>query len=313
MADESTNKMDWLDPAVLSSLPTMELRTRAIVEGMSAGLHRSPHHGYSVDFAQHRPYTPGDDIRHVDWRVYGRTDRLVTRQYEQEVNLDLLLLLDASNSMSFGSVRGRSGDVWTKWDHARSLGVALAYLALREGDRVAIAAGAESVSAVLAARDQREHWRHVAQKLDETKPAGVFDIESVLRDALQAVHMRRLVVVVSDLYTDPDAVDSALARMAYAGHDVILLQVVDPVEVTLELDRALAFRDLEGGTGATVEPRSVRDAYLRAFQAHQHGLERSASRHGFDFEVVQTDAALRGAVAGLLDRRRQALARGRCR
>jgi uncharacterized protein (DUF58 family) len=313
MADEAMNKMDWLDPAVLASLPTMELRTRAIVQGLSAGLHRSPHRGYSVEFAQHRPYAAGDDVRHIDWRVYGRTDRLVMRQYEQETNLDLLLVLDTSNSMAFGSIRGNTGAGWTKWDHARAMGVALACLALREGDRVAIAAGAEALGTELQARDQRDYWREIARRLDGTQPAGVFEIEPVVNSALRGGRARRLLVIVSDLYIDLDPVDRALGRLSHAGHDVILLQVVDPAEVTFELSRTTAFHDLEQGTTATVQPRSIRDAYLVAFEQHQHGMKRIARRHGFDFEVVHTDASLRGALAGLLDRRRQVLARERQR
>ncbi|USN98386.1 MAG: DUF58 domain-containing protein [Phycisphaeraceae bacterium] len=305
----------YLHPQTLARLDTFELRAKLIVEGVMSGQHRSPYQGFSVEFAQHRPYSPGDDIRHLDWKVYGRTDKLQLKQYQQETNLDLICLVDASGSMNFGSrsfkeasgaglERSLDGRLeWTKFDHATALAAAVSYITLHQGDRVGLGVFAEGLASLVGRSSRRGTWRKIVETLSTHTVDQPTNIARVIDQTLGQLGNRCLIVMISDFFEDIEKIRAALARVRHRGHDLILFQIVDEAERTLAVDLPAVFEGLEGEPPLRVDPRAVRDDYRRAFEAHTQALQRLVRSFGFDHAVVNTHDWLGPPLAAFIARR----------
>jgi uncharacterized protein (DUF58 family) len=317
----------YLHPQTLSRLGTFELRAKMIVEGVMSGMHRSPYHGFSVEFAQHRPYVPGDDIRHLDWKVYARSDKLHLKQYQQETSLDLMILLDASGSMRFGtrafeeasgaghslSPDGRAH--WSKFDHATAVGAALAYITLRQGDRVGLTIFADEIRASVKRSSAQGTWRQIVGALathyQDTAHDSATDIARVVDQTLAKLNHRCLLALISDLFTDPEQLRAALARVRHKRHDVIIFQVLDRQELEFNFADAAPFLGLEGEARLRVDPRSIRDGYLRALRSHQDAIEKIARGFGFDYQLVTTHDWLGPPLAAFIARRNAQMKRSK--
>ena len=247
----------YLHPQTLARLGSFELRAKMIVEGVMSGMHRSPYAGVSVEFAQHRPYAPGDDIRRLDWKVYAKTDKLQIKQYQQETNLDLVVLVDASGSMNFGtrlyadatgsgrvvSMDGRPN--WTKFDHATATAAALAYVTVEQGDRVGLVVYADKIRTMLPRSGRKATWRSIVDLLSTHPVDTQTDFARVMEQTLAKVTNRCLFAIVSDFFDDPERIRAALARVKHRGHDAILLQVLDRAETEFPFDDPARFEGLE--------------------------------------------------------------------
>jgi uncharacterized protein (DUF58 family) len=310
----------YLHPQTLAKLGTFELRAKMIVEGLSSGQHRSPYQGYSVEFAQHRPYVPGDDLRHLDWKVYARTDRLQIKQYQQETTLDMVVLLDSSGSMAYGSrsfadasgagvetsLDGRT--TWSKYDHATALAAALAYITLRQGDRAGLIIFADEVRASLKRSSSQGTWRQIVGALatHPVEPSNRSRPTNLTRAVDQTVSKltnRCLLAVVSDFFCDPAEVREVLGRIRHAGHDAMVFQVVDRMEETLGFTDAAPFVGLEGEAMLRIDPRALRRAYVEVFERHRAELERAVRAAGFDFQRLVTQEWLGPPLAAFVARR----------
>lgn len=305
----------YLHPQTLARLGTMELRAKMIVEGVMSGMHRSPYHGFSVEFAQHRPYVAGDDLRHLDWKVYGRSDKLYLKQYEQETNLDFVLLVDASGSMNFGSrtfasasgtgatksVGGRTN--WTKFDHATATAAAFGFVALRQGDRVGMATYADGVISMLERSSAQGQWRKIISTLATHPVERPTDIGRVVDQLLAKLNNRCLIAIISDFYEDPERLRTALARVRHRLHDVMLFQVVDEQERLFNLRDAAPFEGMEGEGRIRLDPRAIRAEYLKIFNAHRDKVEKTARSFGFDYQLVNTHQWLGPPIASFMARR----------
>lgn len=305
----------YLHPQTLAQLGSMELRAKMIVEGVMSGQHRSPYHGFSVEFAQHRPYSPGDDLRHLDWKVFGRTDKLQLKQYQQETNLDLVVMVDASGSMGYGSrsfasasgtgVRtspdGRSN--WSKLDHATALGAALAYITLRQGDRVGLVVFADEIRALVSRSSAQSQWRQIVGALALHPAEAETDLPRAIEQTLAKIGNRCLFALVSDLFVDPERYRAALARLKHRGHDVMVFQIMDGLEQSFDFAGAAPFVGMEGEPTLRIDPRALREAYLNAVRAHNEKLERVTHGFGFDFHRVMTHDWLGPPLAAYLARR----------
>jgi uncharacterized protein (DUF58 family) len=290
----------YLHPQTLARLGTLELRAKMIVEGVMSGAHKSPYQGYSVEFAQHRPYVPGDDIRHLDWKVYGRTDKLHLKQYQQETNLDLVILVDSSGSMRFGSRSfedasgvgrktspdGRTN--WSKYDHSTAIAAALSYICLRQGDRVGLTVFADEVRRQVKQSSAQGTWRQIVGALSMSPVERPTDLPRVIDQVLGKLGGRCLLVIISDLFQDAEKIRTALARVKFRGHDAILVEVLDKAEREFDLNTEAPFVGLEGEPELRVDPRAIRAAYLEAINKHLDTVEKTARGFGFDYMNVST-------------------------
>ncbi len=318
----------YLHPQTLAKLGSFELRAKMIVEGISSGTHRSPFQGFSVEFAQHRPYVPGDDIRHLDWKVYARTDRLQLKQYQQETNLDLVLLVDSSGSMMYGSrsFEEASGEGvkaspdgrtnWSKYDHATALAAALAYITLRQGDRVGLMIYADEVRAALKRSSSQGTWRQIVGALathpvDPANRARKTNLHRMMDQALGKLTNRCIVGLISDLFFDLDELRETLAHLRHARHDLIVFQTLDREEERFGFEDAAPFEGMEGEAAIRIDPRSLRKAYLEVFEEHRSAAEKLIKSFGYDYQKISTHDWLGPPLASFVARRNAMMRRSK--
>ena len=270
----------FVEPTVLSRIGSLELLARTVVDGFINGLHRAPYFGASIDFAEHRGYVPGDDIRRVDWRLYARTDRYYVKQYEADSNANMSILLDVSRSMGFGS-RGVS-----KLEYSCYLSACLSYLAHRQRDRVGIITFDDNV--VQHVPPSAKHFNVVLHTLDRATASRPGNLRVPLR--LVAEHFRRrgLILLISDFYDDPDAVLDAVKPLRFLGNDLIVFHVLDPAELEFPYDEASSFEDVESGEQLPVVPQSFAEQYRTLIRDHTAALASRFSEHRIDYTLVNT-------------------------
>jgi uncharacterized protein (DUF58 family) len=312
---------NYLDPQTLAAIGSLELRARMIVEGMMTGMHRSPYQGFSVEFAQHRQYAPGDDIRHLDWKVFGRTDKLYLKQYQKETNLDLVMLVDNSGSMAYSSGTGGqgSGVRWRKYDHAATLAAAMGYLALQQQDRVGLLLFADRIAGSTRMSNSHDHWRSLVEMLSASAPATEqiesdthpTDLGRVFDEALARINRRSILVLVSDLFDDPAALERGLARLHHRRHDLIVMQTLDPAELQFPFRAPSDFNGLEGEGRIGLDPAALRKAYLEIVHEHLQRIEEIARRFRFDYLLLDTSKPPGPALSQYLARRAAMANRGR--
>jgi len=300
---------DYLHPQTLAQVEGIELRARHIVEGLMTGMHRSPYFGYSVEFAQHRPYTAGDDIRHLDWKVFGRTDKLYLKQYQQETNLDLMLLVDASGSMQYGTTFGSSKKTWRKYDHATALAAALSYLALQQQDRTGCIVFADRTMEFVRPSNARGQWRSIVKALSTHPVEAPTQMGRVFDEVLSKLTHRTLVVVLSDLFEDPDAISAALARLHHRRHDVMLMQTLDHAELAFPFTDPQRLLGLEDEGKLDLDPKALRQAYLDELKAHIRAIQADARKFQYDHELIDTTEDVGPPLSHFLARRAARLKR----
>ncbi|MBI1375204.1 MAG: DUF58 domain-containing protein [Phycisphaera sp.] len=309
-AEQHHHATDYLRPETLVQLHGTELRARHIIEGLMTGMHRSPFFGYSVEFAQHRQYATGDDLRHLDWKVFARTDKLYIKQYQQETNLDLMLLVDASGSMSYGSkIGGSRGKTWRKFDLATSLAAAMSYIALQQQDRAGLIVFADKLLDVVNPSSQRGQWRSIVKAL-QTKPVDAqTNMGRVFDEVLAKLHQRTLVVVLSDMFDDTSSLGAGLARLHHRRHDVMLLQTLDHEELTFSFSRPSRLLGLENEGKLDLDPRSLREAYLQEMSNHIESIRQQARRFRYDHELIDTSREVGPPLSHFLAKRAAKLKR----
>jgi uncharacterized protein (DUF58 family) len=284
-----------MDPATLARIGNLELVARWVVEGFISGLHRSPHLGFSTDFAEHRPYVPGDDVRHVDWRVYARTERTYLKTYEADTNTNFTVLLDVSASMGFAH-----GGI-TKLAYAKLLAATLAWFSRRQRDRVGVVTFADDIREIVppAAR----HLPNVLHVLERATAGGTGTLVRPLAKIAQSQPRRGIFVLLSDLYEPAADVLRALGPLTGAGHDVMVIQLLDAAERTFPFDDATTFRDLESGARLPVSPAKVRARYIAAMDAHVAAMRAKLSGGRIDYSLVSTSQPLDRVLFDVLLRR----------
>ncbi len=294
MAEPSSKS---LDPKVLDRLEGLELVARTVVEGVLSGRHRSPLRGSSAEFAQHRQYVAGDELRRLDWKVYARNDRLVVKEMFEETTLSCHLLVDASESMAFGSLG------WTKFDYARWCAAALAHLVIASRDTAGLVLfdAAERVKVPPASGAPQE--LAILGALEQATPAGPTGVGAVLKWLGGRLRRRGIVVVFSDFFDELDAIAEGLRALTHGGHEPIVVQIVDPLELTLAIEHLARFDGLEGTGQLKLDPRSIRSAYVEEITRHNQQLARAASAMGVDFLQLSTSESLEAALSSYLAHR----------
>jgi uncharacterized protein (DUF58 family) len=275
----------------------LEIRARHIVEGFLSGMHRSPYFGQSVEFLQHRQYTPGDDLRHVDWKVWAKQDRLYVKQFEEETNMRCTLLVDVSASMQYGA-----GPL-NKYEYAATAAVSLAYLLLRQQDGVGCVPFDERVRARVPVRSMRQHLDTIVQALEIASPREKTDLYAILREAAENYPRRGMMVLISDLLGDRAGLVRGLRLLRQRGHDVMLLHVMDDDELDFPFSGPTRFEGLELDEHLNCNPRALRDEYLKALQEHLDEVRLGCARTGVDYSLIRTSAPLDAVLAKYLSNR----------
>jgi uncharacterized protein (DUF58 family) len=287
----------YLDPLTLAKVRSLELQARLIVEGYLSGMHKSPYHGFSVEFAQHREYVPGDDIRHVDWKVYGRTGRYFLKQYEEETNLVCWLLLDISESMQY-----RSGKE-SKYDHACLAAAALAYLVLHQQDSVGLVTFDDQVRHFLKPSSQPSHLREMVYLMNQGAAREKTRLAPIFHDLAERINRRAIIVVLSDLFDDPAELLAGLKHLRHKRHEVVIFHVLDPAELEFPFQQATLFRGLEQFPDLLTDPRTLRQGYLNEVQAYLTELQHGCRGQNIDYVQLRTDKNLGVALSSYLGQR----------
>ncbi len=286
-----------LDPAVLDRLEGLALVARTVVEGFMSGQHRSPQRGSSVEFAQHRQYVPGDELRRLDWKIFARSDRLVVKEFVAETNFSCHLLVDASESMGFGSL------AWSKFDYARWCAASLAHLVIRQRDAAGLVLFDEGVRDKVPPRTGLAQESEIVHALEQAGPRGATGVGSVLHWIAGRLRRRGIVAIFSDFFDDDERLIAGVRRLIYGGHEPILFQVLDPQELEFDYTGLLRLEGLEGTGRLLVDPNAIRTAYKKELGEHVERLARAARELSCDFVPLTTSTALDVALSTYLSRR----------
>jgi len=283
----------------LAKLNGLQLRARRIVEGYVAGLHRSPYRGFSVEFAEHREYAPGDDLRYLDWKLLGRTDKFYLKQYEDETNLIGYLALDASESMQY---RGPDSPL-SKLEYGQCVAAALAWLILQQQDAVGLVTFDQRIRSLVPPSSNASHLKRLLQVLESTEPSAKTAIGPIFHELAEQWRKRGVVVVISDLFDDVNLLMAGLKHVRHRQHDVIILQVLDPAELLFPFTEPTLFRGLEGIPHVIADPRSLRRAYVEEMSQFLRAVQRGCRESDMDYCLLRTDAPLDTALSAFLARR----------
>jgi uncharacterized protein (DUF58 family) len=285
------------DPEVLARIAGLSLRARHVVEGTISGLHRSPFHGFNVEFAEYREYSPGDDLRRLDWRVLGRTDRFYVKQYEEESNLRATLVLDCSASMKYGS-----GPL-NKFQYAATAAASLATLLVEQQDPVGLALFDAATREVIPPAATQAQLARIVGMLEQAQPNRTTELGSVLQTLCDQIKKRGLTVIFSDLLTDLDAFYDGLRRLQYRGHEIIVFHILDPDELELPFNDLVMFRDIEGNEELLAEPWAFRKAYQASMEEFLTEVRSACGKRGIDYLLLKTNESLADALSHYLHAR----------
>lgn len=296
----SAPKTSLIDPATLMRIKSLEMRARVVVEGFWKGLHKSPYHGFSVEFSEYRPYTKGDDPRFIDWKVVARSDRVFIKKFEDETNLRCTLLVDQSQSMGYGS-GGHS-----KAAYAATLAATLAYFLMGQGDAVGLATFDEKPDQAIPARNRPGHLRRLMMRLEQAPRGRGTDLIAPLKAISELITRRGVFVLISDLLAPIEQLETHLGYLAAAGHDLVIFHTLDRAELEFTFEKATHFRDVETGEDLYIDPEAARSGYLKKLNAHLDALRGICDRNRIDYRIVPTDEPLELSLFDFIRNRKDA-------
>lgn len=290
----------YLQPDVVAKLVNMELVARLVVEGFITGLHKSPYHGFSVEFAEHRQYMPGDEIKHIDWKIYGKTDRYYIKQFEEETNLKAYIVLDASSSMSFSS-----GGRISKLAYASYITAALSQLMIQQRDAVGLTLYDEKIRAYLPPHATKTYLREILRQLEHLEAGNKTATANSLHEIAERIKRRGLVIILSDLFDRPEEVMGALRHFRHKKNEVIVMQILDPLERSFAFGRDAVFKDLETAEELTTQPWHIQKAYQESMQAFLNTYKRSCRENNIDYVLLDTSMPFDVALIEYLHKRQR--------
>lgn len=296
----SKPKKQLLDPATLAQLQGLELRAHRVVEGYVTGVHRSPYHGFSIEFSEHREYTPGDDLRYVDWKAFGRTDKVYLKQFEEETNLICYLLVDASESMSYQS----SGASMSKLEYARTVAASLACLILHQQDSVGLVTFDCEMRDLIRPSSNPSQLKQLTHLLQETEPRQTTDTGPVFHDLAERLKRRGIIIILSDFLDNVESMLDGLRHFRYRQHEVIAMHILDPAEHDFPFQQPTLFRGLEDLPDVMTEPRALRQAYLKEFGTYLKKVAAGCRVQQADYVSMRTDQPLDLALTSYLSTRK---------
>jgi uncharacterized protein (DUF58 family) len=291
----AANDKNYFDPKVLAGISNLALRARWVVEGLMSGIHRSRAKGFSVEFEEHREYSPGDEIRRIDWKALGKFDRYFIKEYEDETNLRAYLLLDASASMNYAS------DGITKFDYGCTLTASLAYLILKQQDAAGLVTFSDRVESFIPPRAKRDYLVQILGALEKRGAGGETNVGKILEEIAGQVKRRGLIVLVSDLLDEPESILNGLRQFRFRGNDVIVFHLLDQAELELPFDGNILFEDLEAANVQVIaDPRAIRTTYKEVVQEFIHEMRRQCRDNTIDYQMISTATPLDQALASYL-------------
>ena len=286
----------YLDPKTLDRIKRMDVRARLVVEGFLTGMHKSPYHGFAVEFAAHREYTPGDDIKHIDWKVWSKTDRLYIKEYEEETNLKCTIILDCSKSMRYGDAEG-----WSKFDYAATTAASLAYMLQQQQDAIGLVTFSNKIEKNLKPSSHPSHLKLMLHELERTVPDLKTDVSDVFQQLANQIRTRGMVILISDLFLDPKDLAKALQQFRLRRHEVIVFHVMHDDELTFPFQENTLFRGLEMDAQLHTEPRALRRSYLEAVDRYMAQVRKACASTGVDHVLINTSKPLDGVLATYLN------------
>ena len=297
-ADRQTRS--FLDAKVLSRLAAIPLFARRPMQGNVSGRHASPHRGSSVEFAEYRKYVPGDDLRRLDWRAYGRSERFYIKEFEADTNLRCCFVLDTSGSMNFGSTGV------TKIEYARRIAGTLGYLATQQGDAVGLSCVSNGIIQNLPPKRNAAHLRLILDLLEQSQPKGETQLATVLHELAETIRQRALIIILSDLFIEPDQLRSCFQHLRFRHHDAAVFHLLDPLEVNFQFRRPMRFLDMEGGPAIFAEPNDIADRYDKALNTYLTQLKQVVLESAIDYQRIMIDSDYEQALVRFLVGRAQA-------
>jgi len=298
----------YLDPKILAKISRLDLKAKYVVEGFISGMHKSPYKGFSVEFAQHRGYVAGDDLKHLDWRVYGKNERLYIKQYEAETNLVTTILMDASNSMAYVSPHAKGASA--KLEYAKLVVASLSYLVLGQSDAVAVGIFDQEIRDFVPRSTRKVHINRICASLAKVEPANRTGVGGVMHAIAERVKRRGIIVVVSDLFDQLPDVLSGIQHLRHDGHEVVLLHLLDRDELTFPFEGMVQFKGLEVANQVLCHPRMVKKAYLEELHKFLTTVKGACTRNGVDYVQISTDTPVDVALSAYLTSRERMLLSG---
>ena len=287
-----------LTPELLSKLQNLSIKARYVVEGFMVGLHKSPYHGFSVEFSEHRPYEIGDEVRHIDWKLWSKTNKYFVKQFEEETNLKANIILDQSNSMDYGS------NECTKFEYAKLLAASFAYILIKQQDAVGLALFNETINKLIPPRSVPSHLNVLLSQMENASPGNKTNIANALHYSAEGITKRGLVIVVSDLMDDTEKIINGLRHLRHKGHEVIVFHIIDRCEANFNFEERIKFIDNETGEEITTDPWHISKDYVKLFNRYCDTLKRGCGHNKIEYIQMRTDEPLDNALTELILKRK---------
>ena len=291
-------KSKYLEPELLSKLQNLSIKAKYVVEGFMLGLHKSPYHGFSVEFSEHRPYGFGDEVRHIDWKLWSKTDKYYVKQFEEETNLKAHIILDQSRSMDYGS-----SDI-SKFEYSKLLAASFAYILIKQQDAVGLALFDEQINKLIPPKSIPSHLNILLSHMEQSKPGSKTNIAQALHHSAEGISKRGLVIVISDFMDDPNAVMGGLRHLRHKGHEVIVFHILDELELNFDFNERIKFIDKETGDEITTDPWHITKQYNEHFKKHCDFIKNACGQNKIEYIQLQSNQALDVALSELLLKRK---------
>lgn len=295
---QENNYRKYLNPSIVSKLNSLELKTRSIVEGFIVGLHKSPYHGFSAEFSEHRAYMQGDSIKNIDWKVFGKSDKYYIKQYEEETNLISHIILDSSSSMGFS----KDGNV-TKLEYGKMLAASLAYLMLKQQDAVGLATFSQKPEQYIAPKTFKTHVNNVLQILEKTSAKGKTNVSVCLNHLAEKIKKRGIIILISDFFDDSDKIIKSLKMFRYKKNEVIVFQILDPAEKNFSFSDEVKFVDMETAEKIRTQPFQIQQSYKKIFSEYLQKIEAACLANKIEYNLITTDLYFDKALISYYNKR----------
>ena len=289
----------YLNPSLISKIENLSLRAKLVVEGFIIGMHKSPYHGFSVEFSEHRPYGFGDEIKYIDWKLWGKTDRFYIKQFEEETNLKCHIILDKSSSMNFGSKN------ITKFEYSKLISAAMSYLMIKQQDAVGLTTFDQRINTIIKPKSKVNHLNLLLKTLHNSNTGGETNISNLLHGLAESINKKGLIILISDLLDDEKKVMESLRHFRYRGHEIIVFHIVYPIEKNLDYNEIINFIDLENNYNIVADSRLVKDKYNKAFRDFSDFYKKECLRDKIDYNLISTSDTLDKTLLQYLIRRSQ--------